>query len=144
MICISEGKAFISELFTSYWSKNVPFFPHENACPQNWKKKTFLALVCHLSISSQRSCTLHFQCKRCWWRKWALWAVELHWDSVDKVEGKEVEDSAPAQGPDRPLPLTGRGLLLLWQCWSPGAFYELPAGRQSCAALAEFESEVDV
>lgn len=70
--------------------------------------------------------------------------MELHWDSVDKVEGKEVEDSAPAQGPDRPLPLTGRGLLLLWQRWSPGAFYELPAGRQSCAALAEFESEVDV
>lgn len=50
--------------------------------------------MCHLSISSLGSCPLHFQCK-CWsWRKWALWAVELHWDSVDKEEGKKVEDSS--------------------------------------------------
>lgn len=59
---------------------------------------------------------------------------------MDKEEGKEVKDSA--QGPDGPLPVMGRGLLLLCQLQSPGAFYELAAGRQSCAAFAEFEVDV--
>lgn len=54
---------------------------------------------------------------------------------MDKVEGREVEGSALAQGP-----VTGRGLLLLCQLWSPGAVSELAAGKQSCAAFPEFES----
>lgn len=58
---------------------------------------------------------------------------------MGKGEGREVEDSVLSQ-----RPATGRGLLLLCQPQSPGAFYELAAGRQSCAAFAEFEFEVDV
>lgn len=107
--------------------KNVPFFSWK-CLPSELKKDILLALACHLSVSSLRRCLPHFGWKWWGWRKWALWAVELPWVSVGNGEGKEVGDSAPAQGPDAPSALhhaflTGRQTLLLWQLRSPGAFF---------------------